>query len=120
MATSPIFSKVPALRILLPFIVGILIHRLWHCWWAAVALALSAIALYIVLARAARTPDKRLLMRDYYIIPLAILGLSLGWLCAVIHCPPKLEEQQRNDRTLTGRVVDLSFTDFSLLLTLYS
>ena len=118
MATSPIFSTVPALRILVPFIAGILIHRLWHCWWAPLMLAMGAVVLYMVMALGSHTPDKRLRMRDRYIIPLALFGLSLGWICAVIHCPSRLNEAQCNNRLLTGQVTDLNFTDFSMQMTI--
>lgn len=117
MATSSSLSKIPVLRILIPFILGILLHRLWHCWWAAAALSLAAIVIYLIMESMARSPQRRLLMRSRYIIPLAMFAMSLGWLCAIIHCPPRLDERQRVDRTVTGRVINLSFTDFSTRLT---
>lgn len=40
--------------------------------------------------------------------------MSLGWLCAVIHCPPKLNDSQLAQKTLAGRVVGLDYTDFSM------
>ena len=117
MATSPSLSKVPVLRILLPFIVGILLHQVWHTWWVPLTLAAIAVAVYAWMAIAARSPGQRLKMRSRYIAPLAILAMSLGWLCAVLHCPPLLDESQRGDRALIGRVINLNFTDFSTRLT---
>ena len=46
-----------------------------------------------------------------------MLAMSLGWLCAILHCPPRLDASQRTGRVLTGRVSELSFTDFSMQLT---
>ena len=117
MATSSSLSKVPVLRILLPFIVGILLHRLWHNWWAPLTLAAAAVAVYVLMVIVARSPGQRLQMRSRFIIPLAILALSLGWLSAMLYCPPRLDEAQRSGRALTGRIINLNYTDFSTRLT---
>ncbi len=117
MATSPSLSKVPVLRILLPFIVGILLHQVWHNWWIPLTLAAIAVAVYAWMVIAAHSPGQRLKMRNRYIVPLAILAMSLGWLCAMLHCPPLLDKSQRGSRALTGRVINLNFTDFSTRLT---
>lgn len=118
MATSSHLSKIPVLRILFPFVLGILLHRMWHCWWAAATLALLSIAIYTVMVVTSRTPGQRLKMRSHYIMPLALMAVSLGWLAAILHCPPRLDESQRTGRSLGGRVVNLSYTDFSMRLTI--
>ena len=117
MATPSYLSKIPVLRILFPFVLGILLHRMWHCWWAAAALALLSIAIYTTMVVASRSPAERLKMRSRYIIPVALLAVSLGWLAAILHCPPRLDESQRTGRSLCGRVANLNFTDFSMRLT---
>ena len=50
-------------------------------------------------------------------MPIAMCAIAAGWLTAVIHCPQLLAEGQRSGHTLTGRVLDLSYTDFSMRLT---
>ena len=111
-------SSIPVLRILVPFVMGIALHRLWHCWWAPVALLIVSAAFYLTLEIFARTPARRLRWRHYFILPLATGALALGWIAAVIHCPPHLTTEQRSGRILTGMVTDLSFTDFSTRLTI--
>ena len=56
--------------------------------------------------------------RSWFIVPLAVIALSLGWIAAIIHCPPHLQESQRANRVLTGRVAELHYTDFSMRMTI--
>ena len=56
--------------------------------------------------------------RAYYTATLALAAFALGWLAAIIHCPPQLTEQQRTGKMLTGRVTHLEYTDFSMRLTI--
>lgn len=117
MSSPSVLSRIPVLRILVPFIAGILIHRLWHCWWAPLLLIAIGMGIYIALLFSSRTPQERLRWRSFFIVPLAIVALALGWLSAVIHCPPKLTDEQRNHTVMTGRVASLEYTDFSMRLT---
>lgn len=115
--SSSILAKVPLLRILVPFIVGIMLHRWWHCLWAPLVVIAVSVIVYLVLSMLSRTPEGRLRWRRYFILPLATVALSLGWLSAVIHCPPHLTAEQRSGRALTGRVAELQYTDFSMRMT---
>jgi len=117
MSSPTILSRIPALRILVPFIIGILIQRLWHCWWAPLVLAALAIGCYWLLVQKSRSPESRLRFKPYFIVPLAVGALALGWMAAIISCPPRLSENQLIDRILTGRVVHRDYTDFSMRLT---
>lgn len=114
MSKDPAPAVVPALRILLPFVAGILVHRLWHCWWAPLLLLLAAVIGYLLLLAIARTPQHRLQQRHRFILPLATAALALGWLSAIVHCPARLTVEQRNERILTGQITDLDYTDFSM------
>ena len=105
------------LRIVVPFMAGILVHGLWHCWLAPLLLLVVAVGIYIWLSAASRSPQGRMRWQSFFIIPLAVGGLALGWLCAVIHCPPKLTEGQRNRAIMAGRVMNVDYTDFSMRLT---
>lgn len=117
MGARSVLSRIPVLRVLVPFALGIMVQRLWHNWWAPVMVIAVAIAVYYFLNLGSRTPGRRLHLRPYYIVPLAMIALSLGWLAAVIHCPPHLTAGQRTDCLLTGRVIGLDYTDFSMRLT---
>jgi len=115
---SSILSRIPILRVLVPFMLGILLHRCWHCLWVPIALIGLSIIGYLLLSYGSRSPSGRLRWRSYFIIPLAIVSLSLGWLAAIINCPPHLADDQRANRVLTGRVTDLHYTDFSMRMTI--
>ena len=117
MSTASALSRIPVLRILVPFALGILIHRLWHCWWIPLILIALAIAGYLWLIIESKSPQGRLRWRSHFILPIALAALALGWLCANIHSPARLTNEQCTGRILTGRVVDLDFTDFSMRLT---
>ena len=116
MSTSSAISRIPVIRILLPFVLGILLHRLWHSWWPPLALIALAVIGYVVLTARARSPQQRLRQRPLFIVPLALVALALGWLCALIHCPPALTAQQRSGRMMTGRITQVDYTDFSMRL----
>ena len=118
MDLSSMLSRIPVLRILIPFILGILVQRLWNCMWAPVSLIVAAIILYIILASSSRTPQQRLHLRKYFILPLATAAFALGWIIAVVHCPPHLDKNQLNDRSCTGRVSQVDYTDFMMRLTI--
>lgn len=116
MKQNTVLSRIPLLRILLPFMAGILIHRVWHVWWAPLSLIGLAIVLYILFYFLSKTPQGRLRFRSHFIIPLAVAAIGLGWLAGVIHCPPTLSTEQREGRILTGRITHLQYTDFSMRL----
>lgn len=42
----------------------------------------------------------------------------MGWIAAIVHCPPHLNPAQLSRRVITGRVMDLKYTDFSMRLTI--
>lgn len=116
MSAPSAISRIPVIRILSPFVVGILVHRLWHSWWAPLLLMALAVIGYAVLSARARSPQERLQQRHLFIVPLAMVALALGWLCAVIHSPPHLTVEQRNGRMMTGRITRVDYTDFSMRL----
>ncbi len=98
--------------------VGIVMHEVWHCTWAPLSLIVVAVIAYLWMSSQGKTPARQLRLRRYYIVPLAVIALSLGWFAAIIHCPPHLSAEQRNGRFLTGRVIGLEYTDFSMRMTL--
>ncbi|MBQ9822150.1 MAG: ComEC/Rec2 family competence protein [Muribaculaceae bacterium] len=114
---SQVLSKVPVLRVLVPFMAGILLHRLWHCWWAPLVLILISVAAYLMISMASRSVEGRWKWRSVFIVPLSVIALSLGWLAAIIHCPPRLQPGQADCKVLMGRVIDLQYTDFSMRMT---
>lgn len=116
MKAQTVLGRIPVLRVLVPFALGILVHQVWHTGLAPAVLIITAIAIYFTLNKLSHSPQRRLRWRSFFILPLAMAALALGWLAAVIHCPPHLSEGQRADRILTGRVIGVEYTDFSMRL----
>ena len=73
---------------------------------------------YLLISFLSKSPTARLRSRHYFIVPLAMTALALGWLSANLHCPPRLTDGQRNGRVLTGRITGLQYTDFSMRMTI--
>ena len=117
MASSSVLSRIPALRVLLPFMLGIAVER--FCQWSWVPLTLIAIAtgIYCMMLLLSKSPAARLRYRPLFPIILALAALSLGWLTAIVHSPPRLTTDQRTGRIATGRVSKLVYSDFSMRLT---
>ena len=118
MSTPSALSRIPVLRILIPFVLGILCYRLWDSLWFPAALLFFAIGGVLWLNSRCKSPQGRLRWRSYYLLPIAICAMALGWLCAFVHCPTQLTDDQRRDKVLCGRVVDLEYTDFSMRMTI--
>lgn len=118
MASPSPLSRIPVLRILAPFALGIMVHGLWHCWWAPLALITMAVAGYLGLQLMSQPVQQRLRWRPFFMVPIALGSIALGWLCAVVHCPQRLDAEQRQGRALVGRIVSLDYTDFSTRMTM--
>ena len=116
MPTLSALSRIPMLRLLVPLATGIFLDRVWHVLWAPVVLLGLAIALYVLLIVNSKQPQSRQRLRPWFILPLSFAALSLGWIAAFIHCPPRLSPAQSDGRVLTGRVANLDYTDFSMRL----
>ena len=118
MPSPSILSRVPVLRILLPLMAGIIMHEVCHCLWVPVSLLAASVIGYWLLSKQSKTPQAQLRYRPFFIVPLAVIALSLGWLTAIVHCPPTLSAHQMSGRLLTGRVTGLEYTDFSMRMTI--
>jgi len=112
-----IVSRVPVLRVVVPFAAGIALWQ-WTQWWLPpLALLIAGVAGYALLTLASRQPTGRLRCRPWFVAPLTIVALALGWLCAWLHEPAKLDLDQTNGKTLIGRIDDMRYTDYSMRLT---
>jgi len=110
-------AQAPAFRLLLPFVLGIIIERTISQWWLAWLLLFLSIVGYSVLHLWSSTPQRRLKSRSWFILPLSVATLSLGWICAHINEPKAIDINQLNGKTLLARVEEIRFTDFSMRLT---
>ena len=118
MGHPSVISRTPLLRVLAPYVAGILLHEVCPRWWPPLALiALAVIGGWVLGRVSSTTPSRRLRMRPYLALPLLVVALALGWLAAVIHHPPVLDAELRHSGNRVGQILDLDHTDFSTRLT---
>ena len=118
MGHPSVISRTPLLRVLAPYVAGILLYEVCPRWWPPLALiALAVIGGWVLGRISSATPSRRLLMRPYLALPLLAVALALGWLAAVIHHPPVLDAELRHSGNRVGQILDLDHTDFSTRLT---
>lgn len=118
MGHPSVISRTPLLRVLAPYVAGILLHEVCPRWWPPLALiALAVIGGWVLGRVSSATPSRRLRMRPYLALPLLVVALALGWLAAVIHHPPVLDAELRHSGNRVGQILDLDHTDFSTRLT---
>lgn len=110
-------SRYPVFRILVPFGMGILAQAICPYWWVPSLIIVLSIVLYLFIRHHSKRPEGRLRWRHYFILPLALGALALGWLTAIVHDPPRIDLTKVNGHIITGRVDNLEYTDFSMRLT---
>ncbi|MBR5085846.1 MAG: ComEC/Rec2 family competence protein [Muribaculaceae bacterium] len=118
MDASSIFSRLPVLRLLLPLIVGILLHDLLpHFWLPVVLVALTLLAL-IILKIKKKNPSVSLSIRKYHIIPLFLAMTAVGWIAAWIAAPPTVDVKKVNGIVATGRIESIEYNEKSMSMLL--
>lgn len=116
MPGNPLASH-PAIRLLLPFTMGIVIGERYGTLVAAILLATVGIFIYAVLHFVSKKSDKRRYSaRSLWIIPIFIISTATGMATAIIHRPAELNLDQINGSAIEARVTDINRKDFSSTL----
>ena len=115
MNPPPRISSVPLLRILLPFIVGILAHQVCHgLIYPAVAFAVAILTYISLRFVAAKNPSARYRISPFHILPFSVAFIALGFIAAEVSAPTELNTRQINGNYVIARITDISFSDFSM------
>ena len=112
-STQSPLAKVPALRLLVPFLMGIIAaltsdNILWP-----VTIFATGIIIYVALRLMPHTPAWSMRLRPFWIVPFFLILLATGWADAVINQPVKLDEKQRTGG-LGLRIDDIDYNDKSM------
>lgn len=114
-------SKIPLARILIPFMAGVVLGNDLHgaSVLFPVTLALLGVATHLLLFVLSKgSPLKKHAFRPFFIFPLAMIAISLGWSSMMIATPtPHSRLGEINDASLiTGRIEDIVLKDFSMTM----
>lgn len=112
---SPL-TRIPALRILVPFMIGIIASWAYTSIAIPIVLMIVGIIIYITLLSLPHTPVWKQRMRAWWIIPLSLATLSLGWINATLSNPTLIDTTMVNGSIGTARINDIVFKDFSMSL----
>ena len=119
MNPPPRISSVPLLRILLPFIVGILAHQVCNGFIFPIAAFAMAILTYATSRFiSAKNPSARYRLSPFHIIPFSVAFVALGFTAAEANAPTELNMRQVNGKYVVARISDISFSDFSMSIKL--
>ena len=71
-------SQLPILRILAPFVLGILLAWRVPSWWWVAVMAGAGVAGYAALWLVSRSPQARYAARVWFTLPIILMGIALG------------------------------------------
>ncbi|MEG2597886.1 MAG: ComEC/Rec2 family competence protein [Muribaculaceae bacterium] len=113
---SNILSKIPLLRFLLPFIIGILFSCTQLQIYIAVGLLICALILYIS-ANRNKTPFTKYKNNYKYSISLFLVVLALGWINAKMLMPRYISTNETKYTTVIACVENIKDNENSMSLT---
>ena len=110
-------ARYPALRLLVPFAMGIAVGTHWGSATVAGAIAAAGIIVYCALSLSARNAHRRVKLRSVWIVPIMIITFALGMLNAVLHRPAVLDTSSLNGKPVEAEIDEINHKDFSTSLT---
>lgn len=116
MGNVSLLSRLPVLRLLLPMVVGIVLYRITDTM--IIPVVLMALALLVMLAMhfSGNSPSKMLQLRNYRIVPLALVMAVVGWMASWVAEPPRLDLKLLSGKIACGRVETIKYNEQSMLL----
>lgn len=115
MNQSPL-SRLPALRLLLPFVLGIVLGTMLPGLWLVVSLFVAGGVSYIVIALGGHNPMRQYAMRAWWALPVVLLSMAAGALSLELYRPRPLDLQQVNGRTVSVLVENVEAYDYGMRL----
>lgn len=112
---SPL-ARIPALRILVPLMLGIVVATMTQCSIKIpAAMMVVGIFIYLGLKHAVpRTPAWSFRVRWMWILPLALMCVAIGWINTIASRPSTIDTQLINGSITQARIDDIEFKDRSM------
>ena len=79
MGNVSVLSRLPVLRILLPFVVGIILFRFVDSIFVPLALLVVAVVTLLWMRRSSMSIAKSVRARQFRIVPLSLVMVAVGW-----------------------------------------
>lgn len=113
-----VLSRVPMLRILVPYIVGIVIASWCNTITVPVVTGIVALCLIVVLKYCVpHTPLWSLRVRELWIIPLALIAMSIGAVNSLLSQPQIIKNVESLDgNTACACIHDTKYNDHSMIM----
>jgi competence protein ComEC len=116
MGNVSLLSRLPALRLLLPLVAGILFFRATNNLWLPAVLLAVLIAILIAMQLYGKTSLGKLRMRSWRIIPISLAMAIVGWGAAWVAEPTHLDTNHFNGTVACGRIENLKYNEQSMLM----
>lgn len=109
-------SHVPALRLLAPFVLGIILATWLPGPIPIIAMAGLGLVMMVVMTHWANNPLQQFRLRHWWWLPLSVMSLAAGALSLELYRPRPLDLQQVNGHTASALVEHIDTYDFGMRL----
>ena len=111
-----VVQLVPALRLLLPVMLGIMLNTVCPGYLPIALMAASGVVLYAVLLRRGSDALSRLRVRRLWIVSVSLLAAAVGALSLQLYRPQPLDLHQANGSTAVGQLETVTAYDYAMRL----
>lgn len=116
MGSVSLLSRLPVLRILLPFIVGIILFRFIDSVFVPLALLVVAVVTILLMHRSSKSIAKSVRARQLRIVPLSLVIVAVGWGAAWVAEPDELNVDTLKGKTVCARIESIKYNEQSMLM----
>ena len=116
MGNVSVLSRLPVLRILLPFVVGIILFRFVDSIFVPLALLVVAVVTLLWMRRSSMSIAKSVRARQFRIVPLSLVMVAVGWAASCVAEPDELDVESLNGKTVCARTESIKYNEQSMLM----
>ena len=116
MGKNTVLTRLPAVRLLLPMVAGIVVARLGGSYWVPAATVLMAIVSWFVIGIKGNTVAGRMRWRHNGIVPLWLVMIAVGWIASWVDRPVSFDYKHLIGSVACARVETIKFNEKSMLM----